>query len=268
MKIVKLFLAGIAAITLTSGCEALAEALDNSLSFLFSGTTIYDGQTALLGVTYKNDVAWNVDKGSDLITLTHDDDGKNCIAKVKLSSGTTTLQTVQITNRDKYDNSVEKNTGVITIAPWRLQIFKQVGENEFKDMAEYCSFDAKTGITTLNLKNSNAGTGTYKVKMMGLNDKNEYASFAPIYSLNLFNHPEHRVYWESSSGLSGITTASDVKAEGVYEKLVKFDALPSAMQTISVYLGKERDEKGNVQNPKTYDKNYVMKTVAFVNIAI
>ena len=272
MKRITLFLAAaVAALSLTS-CEAMLDALSNSLTFVFAGTTIYDGQTALLGVTYDKDVAWSVDaESAKIIELTYDENGKNCIAKVKLPTGTTTSKVVKVTNYDKYDSSVDKNTGEITVAPWRLEIFKANGKKDEKgnDLfdnlmeTENCTYNPALNLTEVNLKKT--GTGTYKVKMYGLNEKGEWAAIAPIHSLNLFNHPEHRVYWEGTTAVTSTVTTSDSDvAEGVYEKLVVFESLPTTNQGIKVYLGKDRDEKGNVKNPKTYDKNVVVKGAQFM----
>lgn len=251
---------------LATSCEQILDVMGNSLTFLFSGTTIYDGQTALLGVTYNNDVAWTVPtEYQSNISLTYNEHGKNCVAKVNLPAGATEAKVVKVTNYDPKNSSVEKNTGEITIAPWRLEVLKKKTDGEYEDLLETntaaCTYTASTGQTLVDLKK--AGTGTYKIKMYGLNDKGKFASIAPIYSLNLFSHPEHRVCWEvSGTKVAGLATDASTVAEGVYEKEVVIDALPAANETVTVYLGKDRDDNNNVLSPKN-DTKSAKKTVLF-----
>lgn len=258
MKLVKLFFAAaIAAVTLT-GCEALGEAFANSLTFVFSGNTVYDGQTALLGVTYSNDVAWEIDsKSAEVVSIINKDEhGKNCVAKFKLPKQTEAKAVVvKVTDYDPNNSSVEKNVGEITVAPWRLEAYKKNGET-FERVDSYCKYDYATGQTTVDVKN--AGKGIYKIQMTGLNG-DKWSAISPIFSLNLLKNPGHKVNWNGS----GLSTASDVKAEDVYAKEIDLSAVVDNT-SVEVYMGVERDFNNNdVKNPKN-DKNYVVKKILFV----
>jgi hypothetical protein len=246
MKLVKLFLAAaIAAVTLT-GCEALAEAVSNSLSFVFSGVTVYDGQTALLGLTYKSEVDWTIANDSkDLVKLEYNDQGKNCVAKFNLPANADKQYKVHLKTSDRNDKSVEAYEGEITVAPWKLMIYKKGSDGQ----------ETEIGTTSSFAKN---GAGTYVVKMVYLNDKNQWVPVGSVlYRLELITGG-HRVAWTSGGAAHLIQDQADTNCS------VEFDitAAPSNNCSVTATLGRERDANGN-KIDIYQDKNRVDRSVTF-----
>ena len=62
MKITRLLLAAAATLMLTTSCEAFLDSIAKNPIFTFTGTTVYDGQSAYLGLTATCKVGWETNR--------------------------------------------------------------------------------------------------------------------------------------------------------------------------------------------------------------
>lgn len=241
----KLLLLALAATMLTAtSCEAVLDAMSNSLTFVFSGNTVYDGQAAFLGLTYKDDVDWKIATDSkDLVSLEYNEQGKNCVARFNLPASANKQYKVRLTTSARNDKSVEPYEGEITVAPWKLLIYKKAADGALTEIGDLCSF-AKNG------------AGTYVVKMVYLNEKSEWAPVgAVLYKLDLITGG-HRVAWSSVGNL--IPAQADTNCSVEFE----FKAAPSSNCSVTATLGLDRDANGNKLDIEK-DKNKVAHSVVF-----
>jgi len=243
----KLLLLALAATMLTAtSCEAVLDAMSNSLNFVFAGTTVYDGQTALLGLTYKDEVDWKVATDSkDYVTIEPNEQGKNCIAKFNLPANADKPAKVTLTTSARNDKSVEPFEGVITIAPWKTVIYKKAADGALTEIGSKCSF-------------AKDGAGTYVVKMVYLNEKEVWTPMgAVLFRLELLTGA-HRVAWDSSGAKQLVKAQADTNCEVE----VNLDAAPSGDCIVTATIGRDRDADGNKVDIHQ-DKNKVSHSVTF-----
>ncbi|MBP5373574.1 MAG: hypothetical protein J6Y31_01495 [Bacteroidales bacterium] len=217
-----------AAMFAATSCQAVLESISNSINFVFADATVYDGQTALLGLTYKDAVDWTIDSDSKAyVSIEHNSDGKNCVAKFILPPAGEKRTKVHLTTRARNDSSIKPFEGTITIAPWRVFLYKKAGSN-------------LTPIGT-SVSIGVHGTGTYVARMEYLNEKEQWVELSSvIYRLDLLSGL-HRVAWESSG------EKHFVEPKEITDCSVEFtvNAAPVSICRVMATLGRDRDASGN-----------------------
>ena len=223
-----------------SSCEQMLNSLSDSLVFTHTGTTVIDGQTALLGLMNQNSVDWYLNSDAEkYVSLVHNEDGKNCIASFNLKNANQNSQTkVEITVRDRVNVDKDPYVGEITIAPWKLTILKKNGES-WEEIGSSYSY-AKNG------------AGHYAIqsqKFVGLKDKEWENIGTIIYKVDLLeiSKTNHYVLWNCTGDILIENQVGD-------QTWVEFDinAAPSKTTTITLSVGKDRDEKGEYLSVDKY----------------
>lgn len=240
----KLLLIACAAALLTAtSCQAVLESISNSINFVFADATVYDGQTALLGLTYKDAVDWTIDSESkSYVSIEHNADGKNCIAKFVLPLAGEKQTKVNLTTTARNDSSIEPFKGTITIAPWRVNLCKKNG-NTITPLGTSISIGVH-------------GTGTYVARMEYLKENGQWEELkSVVYRLDLLNGL-HRIAWESSG------EKHFVQPQEITDCSVEFtvDAAPVTTCRVMATLGRDRDASGNsvgISNDKKKVTRYV-----------
>lgn len=227
MKTTRLFLIGAAIMMLTTSCEAVLDTLSKNPIFEFAGTTVYDGQKAFLGTTATCDIGWKTDSPT-IVDLNYNEHGKNCIATFSLPTVTKKVTTVKITATNLEDDTVEPYTGEITVAPWRLTIYKKGSDNNWNKVdAVY-----NTAQATFSYGASGNGAGTYKLQLEYLDKDNNYKPITSI-PYRLLKLETFKVRWTGK--LIGINGAQE---EEVCSKEFTLSALPASGERMAVaYIG-------------------------------
>ena len=227
MKTTRLFLLGAAIMMLATSCEAVLDTLSKNPIFEFAGTTVYDGQKAFLGTTATCDIGWT-NHNEDIVDLEYNEHGKNCIATFSLPTVTKKVTTVKITATNLEDDTVEPYTGEITVAPWRITLYKKGSDNNWNKIdAVYA-----TSQVTFSYGASGNGAGTYKLQLEYLDKDNNYKPITSI-PYRLLKLETFKVRWTGK--LIGINGAQE---EDVYSKEITLNALPASGERMAVaYIG-------------------------------
>ena len=216
MKITRLLLAAAATLMLTTSCEALLDSLAKNPIFTFTDSTVCDGQSAYLGLTATCKVGWKTNR-PDIVTLEYDADGHECVGTFILPSGAKQVTEVTITTTNLDDSTVDPYVGTVTVAPWKLALYKQNGEN----------WVLQTG-TADSYSWTKIGNGKYKVQMQYL-EGSEYKDITGIpYRVGTLE--SNKVKWQGGSLVSSIE-----KEE--YSQEFELTAKPSSSTTIKATLG-------------------------------
>lgn len=238
-------------LALTS-CEEVIKSISESIVFTFTGSTVYDGQTAALRVPSNSNIGWEVASDSKpYVSLTYSANGQDCEANFMLPDHSKEeVVTLTITTRDLDNSEKEPYVGDIKLAPWRLAAYKKNGKN----------WD-RVG-TTLDF--SDNGAGTYKAQMECFDGKvwKELSSVA--YSLSLKNGV-HNILWKTTASASDAKPLGDKTITFSTSTSVEFELskAPSKSFVICAYLGKDRDEEGNTLDPaKVNTGGMVMQGIA------
>ena len=227
MKTTRLFLLGAAVMMLATSCEAVLDTLSKNPIFEFAGTTVYDGQKAFLGTTATCDIGWETDSPT-IVDLNYNEHGKNCIATFQLPDLAKKVTTVKITATNKEDDTVEPYTGEITVAPWRLTIYKKGSDNKWNKVdAVY-----NNSMATFSYGASGNGAGTYKLQLEYLDKDNNYKAITSI-PYRLLKLETFKVRWTGK--LVGINGSQE---EDVYSKEFTLNASPSNLENMAAaYIG-------------------------------
>ncbi len=235
MKKIRIILAAAVALLSFASCGEILDSISKNPVFEFAGSSVYDGQTAFLGTTATCKIGWKTNN-SKIVSLTYDENGKNCKATFYLDEFNKEyykITDVDITATNLDDETVNPFTGTITVVPWKLTVFQKVNgkwEQVSKENEDYFYWsDRKTG-----------GTNTFKVQMQALkeNNANDYKDISSIlYQLKLNDKGKHKVTW-----------AGDVLPEGKvgentnYSVEFTMDAAPSETKSITAKLGAKTKE--------------------------
>lgn len=76
MKFFKVFFIGAALMALTTSCEGLIDSLSKNPVFEFTGSTVYDGQSAFLGTTATCKIGWT-NHDPAIVSLKYNDQGRS-----------------------------------------------------------------------------------------------------------------------------------------------------------------------------------------------
>lgn len=228
MKTLKLFFIGAAIMTLTTSCEALLDTLAKNPVFEFTGTTVYDGQKAFLGTTATCKIGWT-NHNPEIVTLSYNESGKDCNATFKLPITAKKVTTVSLTATNLDDETVDPYKGDITVAPWRLGLYKQNGKN-WDPIKNQTSVEVG-GVWTTTASYANIGTGTYRIQMEYLTSDGSYKQISSIpYRLGKLENND--IDWSGKLvGADGHVTSKDP-----YKEFTLNEA-PTATQTVAVTLG-------------------------------
>ena len=208
MKTTRLFLLGAAAMLLTTSCVALIDTLSKNPIFEFAGTTVYDGQKAFLGTTATCDIAWT-NHNPEVVNLNYNEHGKECIATFQLPDAAKKVTTVTITATNKDDASVDPYTGEITVAPWKITVYKKGSDNKWKQVETVTN----TVATTFSYGASGNGAGTYKLQLEYLDKDNNYKPITSI-PYRLGKLESHKVRWTGKLiGIDGAAEKEDCSME-------------------------------------------------------
>ena len=228
MKTTRLFLLGAAILMLTS-CEALIDSLSKNPVFEFTGSTVYDGQTAFLGTTATCKIGWT-NHNPEIVDLSYNEVGKECYATFKLPVTAKKVTKVSLTATNLDDSSVEPYKGDITVAPWRLALYKKNGNN-WERIANQTTTET-LGVSTTTSSYAKIGNGTYKIQMEYLTDDGSYKEIGSI-PKRLAKFEIHDIDWSGKLvGADGHVTSKDP-----YKEFTLNEA-PASTQTVAVKLGK------------------------------
>lgn len=228
MKQTKLFLLGAAILMLATSCQDLLDSISKNPVFTFSGTTVYDGQKAFLGTTAKCKIGWETDSPKIVSLSYNKETGKECVATFELPETAKKVTTVKITATNLDDKTVEPHVGEITVAPWKVVVYKKGSDNSWKKV-DVTSSSFLT--TSFSYNASGNGPGTYKLQIEYLDKDN---NFKPITSIpyNLGKLENFKVRWSGKLGNIGDTT------EEVCSKEIELPSLPaSGSRMVAVYIG-------------------------------
>ena len=228
MKTTRLFLIVAAITMLTTSCEAIIDSLSKNPVFEFAGATVYDGQKAFLGTTANCTIAWT-NHDPEIVDLTFNERGKDCVATFilpTLSKKVTTV-TISATNRD--DESVDPFTGKITVVPWKIAVYKKGSDGKWKQIETVTT----SSTTTFSYGASGNGAGTYKLQLEYLDKDNNYKAITSIpYRLGKLEN--HKVRW--SGKLIGIDGASE-KEDCSMEFVMGSSAPGTGQNLAAAYIG-------------------------------
>ncbi|MBR4775776.1 MAG: hypothetical protein IK008_06735 [Bacteroidales bacterium] len=228
MKFFKVFFIGAALTALTTSCEGLLDTLSKNPVFEFTGTTVYDGQSAFLGTTATCKIGWT-NHNPQIVTLDHNDQGKECVATFKLPTTAKSVTKVSLTATNLDDESVEPYTGEITVAPWRLSLYKQNGSNWERISNQ--TYNEVSGVVTTTCSYAKIGNGTYKVQMESKDSEGSYKAISSIpYRLGRLQN--HDIDWVGQLvGANGHDVCKDTG------KQFTLTESPTTSQIVGVTLG-------------------------------
>lgn len=228
MKFFKVFFIGAALMALTTSCEGLIDSLSKNPVFEFTGSTVYDGQSAFLGTTATCKIGWT-NHNPQIVTLNHNDQGKECVATFKLPAAAKSVTKVSLTATNLDDESVEPYKGDITVAPWRLSLYKQNGSNW--DRISNQTYNETAGVVTTICSYSQIGNGTYKLQMEAKDSEGSYKAITSIpYRLGRLQN--HEIDWSGKLvGADGHVLVTETS------KQFTLSESPTATQMVAVKLG-------------------------------
>lgn len=192
MKATKFFLLGAAILTLATSCKDLLDSMAKNPVFTFAGTTVYDGQSAYLGTTATCRIGWT-NHNPEIVDLSYNEIGKECIATFRLPDISKKTTKVKITATNLEDETVEPFVGEITVAPWRLGIYKKADNGTWNGVG--ANYNVSTATFSYNAAGN--GAGTYKLQ---LETPDSYGNYQPITSIpyNLGKLELFKVRWSGS----------------------------------------------------------------------
>ena len=228
MKFFKLLFAGAALMVLTTSCNELLDSLAKNPVFEFTGTTVYDGQSAFLGTTATCKIGWT-NHNPQIVSLSYNDQGKECVAVFKLPVSAKNVTKVSITATNRDDSSVEPYTGEITVAPWRLSLYKLSGSNWERISNQ--NYQEVAGVCTTTCSYSQIGNGTYKIQMEAKDSEGSYKAIGSI-PYRLVRLQNHDIDWSGKLvGAEGHVLTTDTS------KQFPLNESPTSTQTVAVKLG-------------------------------
>ena len=220
-----------------TACDEVVDAISNSIVFTFSNNTVYDGQTAHLGVVSNAKIGWTVANDSkDIVSLDYNKEtGQECVATFTLKDHKAEKNyDVTITTTDLDDAEREPYTGTIHVAPWRLVVYKKNGK-DWDLIGESVSFATN-------------GAGTYRAQMEYYDaSKAKWTGMTSIlYSLSI-KKGQHKVLWLSNGKNAGVDVLGDKLAKFSDKCYVEFELseAPGSSFVVQAFLGKDRDKEGN-----------------------
>lgn len=228
MKFFKVFFIGAALMALTTSCEGLIDSLSKNPVFEFTGSTVYDGQSAFLGTTATCKIGWT-NHDPAIVSLKYNDQGKECVATFILPTTSKSVTKVSITATNLDDSSVEPHKGDIIVAPWRLSLYKLSGSNWERISNQ--NYQEVAGVCTTTCSYSQIGNGTYKIQMEAKDSEGSYKAIGSIpYRLGRLQN--HEIDWSGKL----------VRAEGHVlttdtSKEFTLTESPTSTQTVAVKLG-------------------------------
>lgn len=228
MKTTKFFLLGAAILTLATSCKDLLDSIAKNPVFEFTGSTVYDGQSAFLGTTANCKIGWT-NHNPEIVSLEYNEQGKECVATFKLPISAKEVTKVSLTATNLDDASVEPYKGDITVAPWRIALYKQNGTKWERVQNQTSTQSAGVWSTTCSY--AKIGNGTYKVQM---EYKTTDGSFDVISSIpyRLGRLQNHDIDWSGQLvGASGHVKSTDTG------KQFTLTESPTSAQIVGVTLG-------------------------------
>ena len=228
MKTTRLFLIVAAITMLTTSCEELLDSLSKNPVFEFTGSTVYDGQTAFLGTTATCKIGWT-NHNPEIVDLSYNEVGKECYATFKLPVTAKKVTKVSLTATNLDDSSVEPYKGDITVAPWRLALYKKNGKN-WERIANQTTTES-LGVSTTVSSYAKISNGTYKVQMEYLTSDGSYKEIGSI-PKRIAKFESHDIDW------SGKLVGADghVNSKDTYKEFTLTEA-PASTQMVVDTLG-------------------------------
>ena len=229
MKFFKVFFIGAALMAITTSCDKLLDTLAKNPVFEFTGTTVYDGQSAFLGTTATCKIGWT-NHNPEIVSLEYNDQGKECVATFKLPASAKNVTKVSLTATNLDDSSVEPYKGEITVAPWRIALYKQNG-TKWDRVENQTSTQTTLGVWTTTCSYAKIGNGTYKVQMEAKDSEGSFNAISSIpYRLGRLQN--HDIDWVGQ--LVGVNGHDVCKDTG---KQFTLTESPTAAQIVGVTLG-------------------------------
>ena len=190
MKKIRIILAAAVALLSFASCGEILDSISKNPVFEFAGSSVYDGQTAFLGTTATCKIGWKTNN-SKIVSLTYDENGKNCKATFYLDEFNKEyykITDVDITATNLDDNTIDPYTGSFTVVPWKLTIFQKVDGKWVQVSNANDDYFVWT--------NKKAGSNTFKVQMQALKSDKTYEDISNVIYKIALKNSSHVVNWQ------------------------------------------------------------------------